>query len=46
MRWLGEAIDNCEPYVILTSVDPRFAHLRGQARFEKLLRRMGLRGTP
>jgi tetratricopeptide (TPR) repeat protein len=41
-EYLEKAYVERQPYLILLNVEPVFAHLRSDARFQKLLRRIGL----
>lgn len=42
LRWLEQAGDDREPYLLLVPCDPRFARMHGEGGFQRLLGRMGL----
>ena len=41
LKWLENGIEQCEPRLVFLKVDPIFNDLRGDARFEELLNRVG-----
>lgn len=45
LEWLGRALEERSPTLKWISVDPMFDPLRGDARFEAMLRKMGLAGV-
>jgi tetratricopeptide (TPR) repeat protein len=45
-RWLDQAVENREPWVVGLAADPLYRPLRSDPRFSALLRRLGLRGRP
>ncbi len=42
LEWLGKAYEDHSQWFVWIKVDPRFDTLRGEPRFQDLLRRMGL----
>jgi hypothetical protein len=45
LAWLERAQANHEGALVWLKIDPRFDSLRGEARFQKILREMGLAGA-
>jgi hypothetical protein len=42
LEWLDKAYEDHSNFLLWIRVDPQFDSLRGQPRFQELLRRMGL----
>ena len=45
ISYLENAVVECDPWLLWIAADPRFDNLRGDSRFDELLRRIGFQNV-